>query len=339
MVTSGEESTSLLSPPVSSSNIINDCYSETTPLNSSENLNYTSQLSDTLVLRESVHVGFIVLIVMLYIYDFFINSIFFLYLQRLKVGLSSACLLVEAAVGPLESTFKFPKTKKDMMNEWLNKSPERNSLYDNQSIDYVSSRNTNLSSYGEKDMKKSIDNVMKATKIISRFSGGTISTGSTPEKNYMSEQSEPENLTFNIVDSSGTTPDHSPQPYSQVDLKKPELDYQEMNISCDKKVPKRFRKGYKSVLDENSSPIKRSLRSNTGIENMYNLDDVSYGNVTPPHDESHVVIPAVDEIRDSEILTAPQPPQHSAKKRWLRQAISEESDSPTAGMLLNEFPR
>lgn len=26
-------------------------------------------------------------------------------------------------------------------------------------------------------------------------------------------------------------------------------------------------------------------------------------------------------------------PQHSAKKRWLRQAISEESDSPTAGQL------
>lgn len=27
-------------------------------------------------------------------------------------------------------------------------------------------------------------------------------------------------------------------------------------------------------------------------------------------------------------------PQHSAKKRWLRQAISEESDSPIAGMSL-----
>lgn len=267
---------------------------------------------------------------------FFTNTFFIL--QRLKVGLSSACLLVEAAVGPLESTFKFPKTKKDMMNEWLNKSPERNSLYDNQSIDYVSPRNANLSPYGEKDMNKSMDNVMKATNtMISRLSEGTISMGSTPEKNYMSEQSEPENLAFNIVDSSGTTPDHSPLPYSRVDMKKPELDYQEMNISCDKKVPKRFRKGYKSILDENSSPIKRSLRSNTGIENMYNLDDASYGNVTPPHDESHVVIPVVDEIRDSEILTAPQPPQHSAKKRWLRQAISEESDSPTAGMSLITF--
>lgn len=58
MVTSGEESTSLLSPPVSSSNMINDCYSETTPLNSSENSNYISKLSDTLALRESVHVSF-----------------------------------------------------------------------------------------------------------------------------------------------------------------------------------------------------------------------------------------------------------------------------------------
>lgn len=35
--------------------------------------------------------------------------------------LSSACLLVAAAVGPLEPGFKFPKTKKAIMNEWLNK--------------------------------------------------------------------------------------------------------------------------------------------------------------------------------------------------------------------------
>ncbi|KAL0276870.1 UNVERIFIED_CONTAM: hypothetical protein PYX00_004343 [Menopon gallinae] len=38
--------------------------------------------------------------------------------------LSSACLLVAAAVGPLAPGFRFPKTKKGLMNEWLNKSPE-----------------------------------------------------------------------------------------------------------------------------------------------------------------------------------------------------------------------
>lgn len=38
--------------------------------------------------------------------------------------LSSACLLVQAAVEPLESGFKFPKTKKGLMNEWLNKVPD-----------------------------------------------------------------------------------------------------------------------------------------------------------------------------------------------------------------------
>ncbi|CAG9760849.1 unnamed protein product [Ceutorhynchus assimilis] len=38
--------------------------------------------------------------------------------------LSSACLLVQAAVEPLESGFKFPKTKKGLMNEWLNKTPD-----------------------------------------------------------------------------------------------------------------------------------------------------------------------------------------------------------------------
>lgn len=39
-----------------------------------------------------------------------------------ETPLSSACLLVAAAVGPLEPGFKFPKTKKGLMNEWLNKS-------------------------------------------------------------------------------------------------------------------------------------------------------------------------------------------------------------------------
>uniref|UniRef100_A0A0C9RDS7 Mll5 protein n=1 Tax=Fopius arisanus TaxID=64838 RepID=A0A0C9RDS7_9HYME len=38
--------------------------------------------------------------------------------------LSSACLLVAAAVGPLAPGFKFPKTKKAMMNEWLRESPD-----------------------------------------------------------------------------------------------------------------------------------------------------------------------------------------------------------------------
>ncbi|KAK0097786.1 hypothetical protein PV326_013728 [Microctonus aethiopoides] len=38
--------------------------------------------------------------------------------------LSSACLLVAAAVGPLAPGFKFPKTKKVMMNEWLRESPD-----------------------------------------------------------------------------------------------------------------------------------------------------------------------------------------------------------------------
>lgn len=38
---------------------------------------------------------------------------------------------------------------------------------------------------------------------------------------------------------------------------------------------------------------------------------------TPPAEVAEVVAPVI--------------PQHSAKKRWLRQAISEESDSPSAG--------
>ncbi|XP_022918651.1 myb-like protein X isoform X2 [Onthophagus taurus] len=42
-----------------------------------------------------------------------------------ETPLSSACLLVAAAVEPLEPGFKFPKTKKGLMNEWLNKGTEQ----------------------------------------------------------------------------------------------------------------------------------------------------------------------------------------------------------------------
>lgn len=41
-----------------------------------------------------------------------------------ETPLSLACSLVQAAVEPLESGFKFPKTKKGLMNEWLNKTPD-----------------------------------------------------------------------------------------------------------------------------------------------------------------------------------------------------------------------
>ncbi|XP_077285218.1 SET domain-containing protein upSET [Arctopsyche grandis] len=326
MVTSGEESTSLLSPPVSSNNVIGSTYSDMV-LSSSEDLSsYRAQdLSDTIALRESVN--------------------------RLNVGLSSACLLVEAAVGPLESTFKFPKTKKDMMNEWLNKSPDRNLTYDvgHHGIDYANTGHNNNStrSFVNKQSfleEKSLEHIMKATKtIIGTLSASTMSVESTPEKNFAIEQSEPENLaTFNsVVDSSGSlSPSASPlQSYFPKIIKKIENDgCRELTYaSCEKRVPKRFRKGFRSVFEEHCSPIKRSLRSNAGTENVYNVDPVTYGNVTPPHDESNVVMPAIDEIRDVETLSAPQPPQHSAKKRWLRQAISEESDSPTAESPPNEM--
>ncbi|KAL3268938.1 hypothetical protein HHI36_008025 [Cryptolaemus montrouzieri] len=41
-----------------------------------------------------------------------------------ETPLSLACSLVQAAVEPLEPGFKFPKTKKGLMNEWLNKTPD-----------------------------------------------------------------------------------------------------------------------------------------------------------------------------------------------------------------------
>lgn len=48
--------------------------------------------------------------------------------------------------------------------------------------------------------------------------------------------------------------------------------------------------------------------------------------------------PPTEAVEVAEVAPAP-PPQHSAKKRWLRQAISEESDSPVAGEFIRSYRR
>lgn len=116
-----------------------------------------------------------------------------------ELGLSPACLLVEAAVGSVESTFKLPKTKKTIANEWIGQSPER-----------------------------------------------------------------------------------TPSPYR--------------------------------------SPYRPTLVSAPSLESLVHVASTIIGDLSA--DESNG-------SRDRHVNDKPQ--QHSAKKRWLRQAISEESDSPNAG--------
>lgn len=147
-----------------------------------------------------------------------------LFLQDL--GLSSACLLVEAAVGSVESAFKLPKTKKTMANEWLGRSPERTpSPY--------------RSPYRSLVPATSLESLVRvASTMIGDLAGGNSETedGNSPPRTPGRDRSKP---------------------------------------------PKKS---------------KRILRN------------------TPPTEIVEVTPAAL--------------PQHSAKKRWLRQAISEECDSP-----------
>ncbi|KAM3961913.1 SET domain-containing protein upSET isoform 2-T2 [Aphomia sociella] len=157
------------------------------------------------------------------------------------LGLSSACLLVEAAVGSVESTFKLPKTKKTIATEWIGRSPERTPS------PYRSPYRPSL---------------VGATSLES-----LVQVASTM-----------------IGDLSGAQ----------------DIDHEEDNAhSSPPRTPGR---------DRNKPPKKaRRITRNT-----------------PPAEVTEVVPTIV--------------PQHSAKKRWLRQAISEESDSPSADVFVSESP-
>ncbi|XP_026729716.1 uncharacterized protein LOC113495265 isoform X3 [Trichoplusia ni] len=150
-----------------------------------------------------------------------------------ELGLSSACLLVEAAVGSVESAFKLPKTKKTMATEWIGRSPERTPS------PYRSPYRPALVT------APSLESLVRVASTII----GDLSAGH-------------------------------------------DLDHEEDTRLSPPRTPGR---------DRNKPPkkAKRITRS------------------TPPTEVTEVVAPVI--------------PQHSAKKRWLRQAISEESDSPSAG--------
>ncbi|XP_075970184.1 SET domain-containing protein upSET isoform X2 [Anticarsia gemmatalis] len=157
-----------------------------------------------------------------------------------EIGLSSACLLVEAAVGSVESAFKLPKTKKTMATEWIGRSPERTPS------PYRSPYRHALVS------APSLESLVKvASTMIGDLSGGQ------------------------------------------------DIDHEDDTRASPPRTPGR---------DRNRPPkkAKRITRS------------------TPPAEVVEVVQPVI--------------PQHSAKKRWLRQAISEESDSPSADVFVSESP-
>ncbi|VVD04128.1 unnamed protein product [Leptidea sinapis] len=152
-----------------------------------------------------------------------------------NLGLSSACLLVEAAVGSVESAFKQPKTKKTMATEWVGRSPDRTPS------PYNSPYRPSLVS------ATSLESLVRvASTMIGDLSGG-------PE-------------------------------------------YHDEDPCSPPRTPGR---------DRNKPPkkAKRITRSTPAIE---------VPEVTPPM-------------------------QHSAKKRWLRQAISEESDTPCTESPPNEM--
>ncbi|RVE49274.1 hypothetical protein evm_006068 [Chilo suppressalis] len=157
------------------------------------------------------------------------------------LSLSSACLLVEAAVGSVESAFKLPKTKKTMATEWIGRSPERTPS------PYRSPYRPSLVS------APSLESLVQVASTMI----GDLSAGQGIEHEEDNAQMSPP------------------------------------------RTPGRDR----------NRPPKKSKRITRS---------------TPPAE--------VVEVTPTVI------PQHSAKKRWLRQAISEESDSPSADVFVPESP-
>ncbi|KAI8428728.1 hypothetical protein MSG28_007421 [Choristoneura fumiferana] len=157
----------------------------------------------------------------------------------MDLGLSSACLLVEAAVGSVESAFKLPKTKKTMATEWIGRSPDRSPS------PYRSPYRPPLMS------ASSLESLVRVASTM-------------------------------IGDLSGSQDFHE----------------EERHVSPPR-TPGRDR----------SRPPKKARRITRS---------------TPPTE--------VVETTPTVMI-----PQHSAKKRWLRQAISEESDSPNAESPPNEI--
>ncbi|KAL4704897.1 hypothetical protein ACJJTC_018514 [Scirpophaga incertulas] len=160
----------------------------------------------------------------------------------MDLGLSSACLLVEAAVGSVESAFKLPKTKKTMATEWIGRSPERTPS------PYRSPYRPSLVS------APSLESLVQVASTM------------------IGDLSSSQDIVEHEEDNAQMSPPRTP------------------------------------IRDRNRPP-KKSRRITRS---------------TPP----------------TEIIEAPPVviPQHSAKKRWLRQAISEESDSPSADVFVSESP-
>ncbi|XP_059061398.1 uncharacterized protein LOC131854318 [Achroia grisella] len=157
------------------------------------------------------------------------------------LGLSSACLLVEAAVGSVESTFKLPKTKKTIATEWIGRSPERTPSPYRSPYQPSLVAATSLESL-----------VQVASTMIGDLSGSQD------------------------IDHEGDNAHSSPP---------------------------------RTPLRDRNKPPKKARRITRN---------------TPPTEVTEVAPIII--------------PQHSAKKRWLRQAISEESDSPSADVFVSESP-
>lgn len=99
-------------------------------------------------------------------------------------AVSSACLLIEAAVGPLDNDFKLPtkaKTKKSIMNEWLHQSdgsssyPSHNSehrlLSPSTSMDNYSHTDSNTNSYSHEEPRNLSIAAQKIEEFIQLTSG------------------------------------------------------------------------------------------------------------------------------------------------------------------------
>ncbi|EFN88544.1 Histone-lysine N-methyltransferase MLL5 [Harpegnathos saltator] len=184
--------------------------------------------------------------------------------------LSSACLLVAAAVGPLAPGLKFPKTKKALMNEWLKESPDLPPPQAN-----VIPQVSPLSAL---PTASTLPNTMNSALCIRQSDFPLPSTGADPSAEFLSQSYAAKSLAT-LVQAANS-----------------------VSGICDSPPQQQRRQQQQTVGGNNSTAVNNHFNN---INNNNNNNNNNNAGGCPAS-------------------------TGSAKKRWLRQAISEECDSPNS---------
>ncbi|XP_063821185.1 uncharacterized protein LOC135071322 [Ostrinia nubilalis] len=244
------------------------------------------------------------------------------------LGLSSACLLVEAAVGSVESAFKLPKTKKTMATEWVGRSPERTPS------PYRSPYRPALVAAPSLESLVQTPSPYRSPYRPALVAAPSLESLVQTPSPYRSPY-RPALVAAPSLESLVQTPSPYRSPYRPALVAAPSL---ESLVQ----TPSPYRSPYRPALV--AAPSLESLVqvASTMIGDLsagHDLEDDPSASPprTPARDRSKPPKKARRVTRSTPEAAPTVQPQHSAKKRWLRQAISEESDSPSAESPPNEM--